>query len=125
MQAVFGLIENHRMRTIHDLVGDFLAAMRRQAVHKNGVGLGARHQPAVDLITLEQIVAASAVAVAHGYPSVGDDAVSAFYRLFRVGAERDRDAGGLDPIEQRFLWRQFGRRRHPQMEIKALRRVHP
>src|SRR5215472_15835351 len=60
MQSVFGLVENHRMRTIHNLIGNFLAAMRRQAMHKNGVGLCARHQPAVDLITLKQIVAASA-----------------------------------------------------------------
>src|SRR6516162_6456768 len=99
MQSVFGLVENHRMRTIHNLIGNFLAAMRRQAMHKNGVGLCARHQPAVDLITLKQIVAASAVAVAHGYPSVGDDAVSILDRFFRVGADGDRGAGGLDPFE--------------------------
>ena len=34
MQAVFRLIESHRARRIDNFIGNLLAAMRRQAMHK-------------------------------------------------------------------------------------------
>jgi hypothetical protein len=37
MQAVLRLVEHHRLRPVDHLVGDFLAAMGRQAVHEDGV----------------------------------------------------------------------------------------
>jgi hypothetical protein len=43
------------LRTVDDLVGHFLAAMRGEAVHEDGVGLGARHQRFVDLEGLRQM----------------------------------------------------------------------
>src|ERR1700689_4303407 len=43
VQPVFGLVEYHGLRTVHHLVGDLFAAMCRQAVHEDGVRLGARH----------------------------------------------------------------------------------
>jgi hypothetical protein len=55
VQAVFGLVEHHRLRAVDHLVGDLLAAMGRQAVHEQRVGLGQRHQLGVDLIGLEQL----------------------------------------------------------------------
>jgi hypothetical protein len=39
MQAVFGLVEDHRMRAVHHLGGDLLAAMGGQAMHEQRVGL--------------------------------------------------------------------------------------
>src|SRR5438105_13526177 len=57
MQAIFGLVEHHRLRTVDHLVGDFLAAMGRQAVHEERITLGQRHQLGVDLIGSQEIVA--------------------------------------------------------------------
>ena len=44
MQAVLRLVEHHRLRPVDHLVGDLLAAMRRQAMHEHRVRLGLRHQ---------------------------------------------------------------------------------
>src|SRR5215467_3089551 len=60
VQAVLGLVEHNRMRPIDHLVRDFLAAMRRQAMHENRARIGQCHQTGVDLIALEQVVAALA-----------------------------------------------------------------
>ncbi len=37
MEAVFGFVEHRRLRPVDDLVGDFVAAMRRQAMQEYGV----------------------------------------------------------------------------------------
>src|ERR1700747_3584700 len=60
VQAIFGFTEDHRMGAIHHFVGDLLATMRRQAMHEDGIRLGARHEPAVDLVALEHVVAGGA-----------------------------------------------------------------
>ena len=64
MQAIFRLVEHHRLRSVDHLVGNLLAAMRRQAVHEQCVRLGLRHQAGIDLVALEHVVAVLAVAVA-------------------------------------------------------------
>ena len=51
--------------------------------------VGHAHQPAVDLIGLEQVVAAELVLVAHGNPAIGDDGVGALGGLEGVGGHRD------------------------------------
>src|SRR5580704_17812481 len=93
VQPVLGLVEHHRLRAVDHLVGDLFAAMGRQAVHEDGAGLGACHQPRIDLIALEQVMAPRAVAVAHGDPGTGDDAVGALDGFLRVGADVDLGAG--------------------------------
>jgi hypothetical protein len=113
MQPVFGFVENHRMRPIQHLVGDLLAAMRRQAVHEDGVGLGLGDQPAIDLIAFEQVVATCAIAVAHRDPGIRHHAIYAAHRLLGIGPKRDRGCGRFDPIRKRLLRRQFRRCRHP------------
>src|SRR5437868_901727 len=40
MQAIFGLVEHHRLRAVDHLVGDLFAAMGRQAMHEQRIGLG-------------------------------------------------------------------------------------
>src|SRR6185503_6716555 len=75
MQSVLGLVEYDRLRTVDDLVRDLVATVRRQAMHEDRVGPGVLHQPGIDLIGLEQIVAPLAVAVSHRDPGVGDDTV--------------------------------------------------
>src|SRR5436309_823733 len=59
VQPVFRLVEHHRLRPVHDLTGDLLAAVRRQAMHEQCIRLGFRHQPDIDLVALEQIVTAA------------------------------------------------------------------
>ena len=44
VQAVLGLVEDDRLRPVHDLVRDLLAAMGRQAMHEDGVPLGRVHE---------------------------------------------------------------------------------
>ena len=39
VQAIFGFVEHHRLRTVDHLVGDFVAAMRGQAMHEQRIGL--------------------------------------------------------------------------------------
>src|ERR1700730_15986408 len=61
VQAIFGLVEHHRLRAVDHLVGDFVAAMGGKAMHEQRVGLRQRHQLGIDLIWLEQIVEMLAV----------------------------------------------------------------
>src|SRR5438094_6230008 len=51
-EPVACLLENDRARTVDDLVGDLLAAVRRQAVEEDRVG-GGLQKAAVDLIVGE------------------------------------------------------------------------
>ena len=37
VEAVLGLVEDHRLRTVHDLVRHLLAAMGGQAMHEDGI----------------------------------------------------------------------------------------
>src|SRR3984957_2467898 len=92
VQPVLGLVEHDRLRAVDHFVGDLFAAMGRQAVHEDGVRLGAGHQPRIDLVALEQVMAPGAVAIAHGDPGVGDDTVGALDGFFRVGADADLGA---------------------------------
>ena len=83
VQPVLGLVEDHGLRSVHDLVRDLLAAMGGQAMHEDRVLVGHAHQRAVDLIGLQQVVAAALVLVAHGDPAIGDDGVGALGGLER------------------------------------------
>src|SRR5262249_25841415 len=58
MQAVLGLVEHDRLRPVDHLVRDLLAAVRRQAMHEHRARIRPRHQPGIDFIALEQVVAA-------------------------------------------------------------------
>ena len=47
VQAVLGLVEDDGLRTVDHFVGDFLAAVGRQAMHEDRILGGGRHQPAL------------------------------------------------------------------------------
>src|SRR6516165_8475057 len=90
VQAVFRLVEHNRLRAVHHLVGDLLAAMCRQAMHEKRILLRQRHQLGIDLIGPQKIMAVLAVLVAHRHPGVGDDAIGAAHGRFRIVADDDR-----------------------------------
>src|ERR1700676_1713819 len=52
VQAILGLVEHHRLRAVDHLVGDLVAAMRRQAMHEQCVRFRQRHQLGIDLVHL-------------------------------------------------------------------------
>src|SRR5262245_3227006 len=101
VKPVFRLVEHDGLRAVDHLVADLVAAMRRKAMHEEGIGFRACHQSSIDLIGPEQIVPALAVLVAHGHPGVGHDAVGAGYRALRIMADLDRGPGPSGPVEQR------------------------
>src|SRR6266436_6393591 len=125
MKAIFGLVEDHRLRPIDDFVGDFLAAMGREAMHENGLGFCSSHQPGVDLVWLEEVVPALAAAVSHRYPGVGHYAIRADDGAFGVLPDVNGGARGSDPVEQRFLGSEFRRSCNRKLELKLTRRMHP
>ena len=98
MQAILGLIEHGRLRAIHHRVGDLLAAVRRQAVHEERVLVCAVHQRTVDLVGLEDVMAARLVLLVHGYPGIGDDQIGARNGPFGIVAEHDLAAVVARPL---------------------------
>src|SRR5882724_2498819 len=55
VHAIFRLIQNDRLRAIENFRRDFVAAMRREAMHENSAALGKRHELPVHLIWLEYL----------------------------------------------------------------------
>ena len=100
VHAVFGLVEDDRLRAVEDGVGDLGVAVRGQAVHEDGVRLGVGHQLFVDLVGLEDGGALGGfVLEAHGGADVGVDGVGAGDGLDGVGGEGDGAAGVLGDLD--------------------------
>src|ERR1051325_6472463 len=55
MKAVLRLIEDNALWTVDDIVGHFLAAMRREALHEDRVLFGARHQARIHLVGFQKV----------------------------------------------------------------------
>jgi len=74
VQAVFGLVKDHRMRAIHDGRCRLILAVGGKAMHEQGVGFGVAHQLLIYLIGAQHIMAAlfGGLAVMHADPGVGD-----------------------------------------------------
>ena len=99
MQAVFRLIPDHAVGPVDHFRADFLAAMRGQAMHEQGVVLGPAHQGLVDLIVGEVGQAHLAVVfVAHAGPHIREHEVGAVGGLRRVIADHRALATGLENL---------------------------
>src|SRR5712691_11165598 len=78
MQAVLGFIPHHALRTVDHLGGDFLAAVRRQAVHEERFLRRRLHHLGVDLPVLEVALALLVLGLeAHRCPYIGGDEIGA------------------------------------------------
>ena len=78
MQPVLCLLEDERARRIDYLVGNFIAPMRRQTMHKDGIGLRLGEQLGVYLIRLEDVAPRCRLGfLSHACPHVGVNHVSA------------------------------------------------
>src|SRR4051812_12140827 len=75
VQPVLRLVPDDRLRTVYDPGGNLFPTLCRQAVHKDRVGFGVRHQVFVDAVRRQHVVAVDARFNAHRYPGVGDDAI--------------------------------------------------
>mmetsp|Transcript_11759 Transcript_11759/g.27449 ORF Transcript_11759/g.27449 Transcript_11759/m.27449 type:complete len:631 (-) Transcript_11759:1616-3508(-) len=76
MHSVFRLVPHHGLRAVDDVGRHFLAAVGRQAMHEQGVGLGAGHHVAVHAPVREGGPARLVLGlVAHAGPDVGGDEV--------------------------------------------------
>src|ERR1035441_10977125 len=56
MQPVFRLLKYQRPWRVDHVVGDFIAAMRRQAVQEDGIAFGLAEQSRIDLIRKENML---------------------------------------------------------------------
>ena len=102
MQPVFGLVEDHRLWTVHHRIGHLFVAMGGQAMHEQRVGLGLCHQRRVHLIGAQLVMAAFAggLAVMHRHPSIGDDQIGPRHRAGGVADDLDGRAFGACLLEE-------------------------
>ena len=95
VQAVLGLFEDPALRPVHDRRCDLLAAVGGQAVHRDRVGTGRRHQRVVDPVGRERIASLLGLRLlAHRRPGVGVDDGRPVDELERVLAEDEPAATG-------------------------------
>lgn len=99
MEPVFSLVKDYRLRTVDDLVGHFLATMRRQAMHENRIR-GQGHQFAIDTIWWQNLAALLLVLDTHRHPSVGHHAIDALDRRANIIKCLDRRATFARPINE-------------------------
>ena len=96
MHAVFSLVEDDRLRSVEDGVGDFGVAMSGEAVHEDSVGLSARQEGFIDLVGFEDGGALGGfVFEAHAGADVGVDGVGAGDGLNRIVQQSDAATGGF------------------------------
>ena len=96
MKTVFGFIENHRLRPVYDVVGDFVAAVSRQTVHEESILVRQAHQIGVDPVGFQGLAPVLHVGFFFQLPGVGDDEVGILDGHQRILAEADIGSGLLD-----------------------------
>ena len=62
VQPVLRLHKHQRPWRVDDIIGNFIATVRRQAVQKDGIRLGAAEQSRIDLVRQEDVFRFSASA---------------------------------------------------------------
>ena len=99
MEAVFGLLENRVGVRFERLIGDFLAAVGRQAMHHERAGLRDLHEFVIDAVTSKLRDAISGfILLAHAHPHVGVEHVGARGGVLKAGRHRDFSAGTREQI---------------------------
>ena len=87
MQAVLGLIEHNRAMRFHYLVRHFLAALGRQTVHEDGVGMRFCEQRVIDLERGERRGPRFSFALlTHAGPHIGIDRIGAVESLCQIAS---------------------------------------
>src|SRR5215472_4252279 len=99
--------------------------MRRQTMHEDGILLGVPHQPLIDLIGAQQVVAIGAVMAAHGNPGVGHHAIRIPDRRLDVAGDGDPGTLAARPIDNVLRRAQFLRAGEVELEGKPLGGVNP
>ncbi len=95
MEAVFRLIEGDALRAFQHFVGDFLAAVRRQAMHDHRIRFRHGHDLAIDLVVAKRAHAVLRLFfLAHARPDIGIDRIGAVRRLFDRLSDRNLRAVG-------------------------------
>ena len=97
MEAVLGLVEDGRLGTINDLVGDLKAAVAGEAVQVDGLRVGQFHEVGIAdpvpvalkdfLGFLRAVLAHGGLEHGHGGPGLGIDDVRPLHRLAHVVAD--------------------------------------
>src|SRR5579862_3247423 len=111
VQAVLRLIENNRTRRVNDGTRDFIAAMRRQAMHKQGMFGSKGKQFLVHLERREDFTAIGGfVLLPHAGPHVGINRVGAANGFDWIVEDPDlcarggrQFAGGVGNLDVRFI----------------------
>ena len=117
MNAVFGLVPHTRLRPIHHRIDNLVAAVRGQAMEKDRIALGTRHQSLVDLIGRHRRNLVVCVILPHRHPGVGDDQIGARDRLARVARDLDADALGAGRFDEARVG--FIALRYARADVKA------
>ena len=101
VEPVLGLVEDQAPRPVHDLGRDLLAAMGRQAVHRQCVGPRGIEHGVVHLVAAEGVAALLRLGLlAHRGPGVGVDDVGAADHRVWIGPEGEPPAGGLGQLRR-------------------------
>ncbi len=96
VQAVLRFRKDQGLRPVHHVVGDFLPAMRGQAVQHDGIRFCFFHQGRVHLIPGESFLALHRFfLLAHADPGVGVEHIRVQRRLSGFPDQHDPAAGGL------------------------------
>src|SRR5919108_2466375 len=74
VQPILRLVPDHRLWAIDDPGGHLFPALCWQAMHKDSIGLGMRHQVLVNPVRSQHVVAIGASLHPHRYPGIGNNA---------------------------------------------------
>src|SRR5215475_2986610 len=86
VQPVLRLVPDYRLWAVDNGRGYLFAPLDRQAMHKDGVGFGMRHQMLVDPIGRQDVVTVDVRFDTHRNPGVGDDAIRPRHGFHRLGS---------------------------------------
>src|SRR5579862_8705515 len=90
MQAILRLLENDRVVGVHHFISDFLAAMRRQAMHKSRVPRGFSHEFGVHLVWTEYLSPLIRLALlTHARPRIGVNRIDPCDGRMWIGKQLD------------------------------------